>query len=149
MLVIPYFLKLKLHNFSTIKSHKEVRKLLESSFFLLFYLCLMIELARSGVGSVPRTNGSGSVSSGPKTIRILRTRIRHNDLSNAECSFWNFHFFIINTEPTSIILQGPTTNETNLQFFLPRLRTNTDDGSSPTTILGVCVPASGKPAHPF
>ncbi len=49
-----FFLKLHLHHFSKIKSHKEVAKQYESGFSYNF--CLMKE----GSGSVPHTNGSGS-----------------------------------------------------------------------------------------
>jgi hypothetical protein len=56
-------LKLQLHHFSKIKSHKEVTKQYESKFFLLF--CLKKE--GSGAGAVPLTNGSGSGR--PKNIR--------------------------------------------------------------------------------
>jgi hypothetical protein len=56
-----YFLKAHFHHFSEIKSPKEVTKLWESWFFLLFLLDdrRIIE----GSGSIPLTNGSGR----PKT----------------------------------------------------------------------------------
>jgi hypothetical protein len=50
-----------MHNFSKIKSSKEVRKQQES-----YYFCLMIEGSWSG--SIPRTTGSGSRR--PKNIQI-------------------------------------------------------------------------------
>jgi hypothetical protein len=63
-----YFLKVHLHHFSKIISQKEVTKLLESRFFLLFWL--MIE-------------GSGSRRS--KNIRNPRIRIRNTE----KCPFFN------------------------------------------------------------
>jgi hypothetical protein len=63
-----YFLKLHLHNFSKMKSHKEVTK--QRFFLLVLRFCLMI--VKSGVGSIPRANGSGR----PKDILILEIRIR-------------------------------------------------------------------------
>ncbi len=62
-----YFLKVHLHNFSTIKNQR-VTKQLQWRFFLLF--CMMIE----GSGSIPLTNGSRSGSRRPKNIWI---RIRN------------------------------------------------------------------------
>jgi hypothetical protein len=47
-----------LHNFSKIKSHKEVTKLGIKVFS--YYICLIMEGSGAGSGSVPRrTNGSG------------------------------------------------------------------------------------------
>ncbi len=57
-----YFLKVHLHNFSKIKSQKEVTKQQKSRFFL--FLCLMIE--GTGSGSITLTSGSGSGSRRPK-----------------------------------------------------------------------------------
>jgi hypothetical protein len=50
-----YFLKVHLHHFSKIKSHKEVTKHLESRLFLLCFL----KKEGSGAGSVPLANRSG------------------------------------------------------------------------------------------
>jgi hypothetical protein len=52
--LLLYELKVHLHHFSKIKSHKEVKKQLRINVFLLFF-CLMIE----GSGSISLTNGSG------------------------------------------------------------------------------------------
>ncbi len=52
---VYYFLKVHLHNFSEIKSHKEVTQKVGIKVFL-YYFCLMIN--RSGF--VALTNGSGS-----------------------------------------------------------------------------------------
>ncbi len=62
-----YLLKVHLHHFCKIKSHKTVGI---KAFF--YYFCLMIE----GSGSVPLTNWSGSRR--PKNIRI-RIRIHDTD----------------------------------------------------------------------
>jgi hypothetical protein len=51
-----YFLKVHLHQFSKIKSHKEVTKSKNRGFS--YYFCFMVE----GSGFVPQTNGSGSRS---------------------------------------------------------------------------------------
>ncbi len=66
-----FFLKLHLHHFSRIKSHKDVQNSRSPVFLTIFFL--MIE--GSGSGSVPYTNGAGSGSSRTKNIRI---RIRNN-----------------------------------------------------------------------
>ncbi len=55
-----YFLKVHLHNFSKIKSPKEVTKQLESRFFLLF--SLIIE--ESGSGAIPDPAGPKTCGSG-------------------------------------------------------------------------------------
>jgi hypothetical protein len=49
-----YFVKLPLHNFSKIKSHKKVAKQYGRNQWFSYYSCLMIE----GSGSVPLANGS-------------------------------------------------------------------------------------------
>ncbi len=54
-----YLLKLPLHHFSKIKSHKEVSQNSQNRGFSYFF-CLMIEGSESG--SVPHTNGSGSAT---------------------------------------------------------------------------------------
>jgi hypothetical protein len=64
-----YFLKLHLHKFSKIKSHKN-HKTVEIMFFS-YYFCLIIE----GSGSVSHAIGCGSGR--PENIRILRIRIRY------------------------------------------------------------------------
>jgi hypothetical protein len=61
-----YFLEVLLHNFSKIKSKKEVTKQYKSRFS--FYFCLMREGSGSGSGSIPLTNGSGSRT--PKNMWI-------------------------------------------------------------------------------
>ncbi len=58
-----YFLKVHLHNFSKMKSHKEVA---------IQYFCLMIE----GPGSISLAKGSGFGTGRPKNMRILRIRIQ-------------------------------------------------------------------------
>ncbi len=65
-----YFLKVHLHNFSKIKSHKEVKNSRNQGFSYNF--CFMIE--GSGSGAVPLTSGSGSRR--PKNIRI-QIRVRN------------------------------------------------------------------------
>jgi hypothetical protein len=54
LLIDYYFLKVHLHHFSKIKSHKEVTN--NRSQCLSYYFCLMVK----GSGSVYLTNGSGS-----------------------------------------------------------------------------------------
>ncbi len=73
-----YFLKVHLHHFSMIKSHKEVTKQYGRNQRFSYYFCLMIE-GGSGYGSVSLTNGSGCGSGRPKNIWILRIRIRNTD----------------------------------------------------------------------
>ncbi len=63
-----------LHNFSKIKSHKEVTKQKELKFFLLFLLDDTVERYGSVSGSVSLTTGSGSGR--PKNIWILRIQIQ-------------------------------------------------------------------------
>ncbi len=67
-----YFLRVHLHHFSKIKSHKEVTKQQESMFFLLF----LLDDRRIGYGPLSLTNGSGFGSGRPKNIWILRIRTR-------------------------------------------------------------------------
>ncbi len=62
-----YFLKVHLHRFPKIKSHKEVTKLQESMFFLLFLLDDNDRLIRIHIFA----NGSGCGSGRPKNICIL------------------------------------------------------------------------------
>jgi hypothetical protein len=59
-----YFLKVHLHHFSKIKSINKSQKSRNQGFS--YYFCLMME--RSGSGSIPMTNRSGSGR--PKNIRI-------------------------------------------------------------------------------
>jgi len=66
--LLRYFLKVHLHHFSKIKSHKEVTKQYRNKGFS-YYFCLILE----GSGSGPLTNRSGSGR--PKNIRILWIRI--------------------------------------------------------------------------
>jgi hypothetical protein len=69
-----YFLKVHLHYFSKIKSHKEVTKSRKQCYS--YYFCLMTE--GSGSGSISLTNdGSGCGSGRPKNIWILRIRMRN------------------------------------------------------------------------
>jgi hypothetical protein len=53
-----YFLKLHLHHFSKINSHKEVTKQQDQGFS--YYFFFGIERSGAGSGSVPRTNRAGS-----------------------------------------------------------------------------------------
>ncbi len=66
-----YFLKVYLHHFSKIKSHKKSQNCRNQRFS--YYFCLMIEGSRAGSrdgsGSVPRTDGSGSGR--PKTYATV------------------------------------------------------------------------------
>jgi hypothetical protein len=74
-----YYLKVHLHNFSKIKSPKEVKNSRNQS--LSYYFCLMIEGFRSGSGagsrSTPLTSGSGSRRPKNMWIRWIRIRIRN------------------------------------------------------------------------
>ncbi len=65
------FLKVHLHHFSKIKSHKESQNSRNQGFS--YYFCMMIE--GSGSGTIPLTSGSGSGSGKPKNmwIRIRNT----------------------------------------------------------------------------
>ncbi len=72
-----YFLKLRLHHFSKIKSQKESQNSRNQGFS--YYFCMMIEGSgsgsKAGSGSIPLTSGSGSGR--PKNIWIrIRIRIR-------------------------------------------------------------------------
>ncbi len=71
--LLPYFLKVHLHHFSKIKSHKKSQN--SRNQCLSYCFCLMREESGSGRGSISLTNGSGSGR--PKNIWILRIRI-HN-----------------------------------------------------------------------
>jgi hypothetical protein len=71
-----YFVKLHLHHFSNIYSHKESQNSRNQGFS--YYFCLMIE----GSGSGPHTNGSGW----PKTIGIrIQFTIRNTSSKYREC----------------------------------------------------------------
>ncbi len=78
-----YFLKVHLHQFSKIKSHKEVTKRRNQCFS--YYFCLIIE--ESGSGSVSLTNGYGCGSGRPKNIWIIRIWIRKTDKNSIKSCF--------------------------------------------------------------
>jgi hypothetical protein len=67
-----YFLKVRLHHFSKLKSQKDVRNSRYQGFS--YYFSLMIEGSGVGSGCIPLTNGSGSRR--PKNTWI-RIRIRN------------------------------------------------------------------------
>ncbi len=73
-----YFLKLHLHNFSYIKSHKEVPK--QSKAFLI----ILLDDRRVRLRTVFRTNGSGSMR--PKNIR--NTALRSLTLTTIINTYW-------------------------------------------------------------
>ncbi len=64
-----YFLKVHLHHFSKIKSHKESQNRRNQGFS--YYFCMMIE----GSGSIPLTSGSWSGSGRPKNMWIRNTAL--------------------------------------------------------------------------
>jgi hypothetical protein len=92
-------MKVHLHNFSKIKSHKEVKNSRNQGFSS--YFCLMIE--GSGSGSVPLINGSGS-----RRLKNIRIRIRiHN-------TAWNPFLFFLNADILwADYLQTETVADTN------------------------------------
>jgi hypothetical protein len=73
--LLPYCLKVHLHDFLKIKSQKESQNSRNQGFS--YYFCMMIE--GSGSGFIPLTSGSGSGSGRPKNmwIRWIRIRIRN------------------------------------------------------------------------
>jgi hypothetical protein len=81
-----YFLKVFLHNFSKVKSQKEVKNSRNQGFS--YYFCLMIEGSRSesgaGSGSISLTNGSGSKRPKNTWIRWIRIRIRIRNTGEKE-----------------------------------------------------------------
>jgi hypothetical protein len=70
-----YFLKVRLHHFSKIKSLKESQNRRNQGFS--YYFCMMIE--GSGSGYIPLTSGSGSGRPKNMWIRWIR-RIRNTDV---------------------------------------------------------------------
>ncbi len=74
-----YFLKVYLHHFSKIKSHKEVTKQWNQCFS--YYFCLLIEGSWFGSGFVSLTNGSGS------------GRPKHMDPTDPDPKHWQIHSY--------------------------------------------------------
>ncbi len=70
-----YFLKVRLHHFSKIKSQKKSQNSRNKSF--AYYFCMMIEGSGSGSGSIPLINGSGSGSERSKNMWIRWILIRN------------------------------------------------------------------------
>ncbi len=111
-----YFLKVLLQHFSKIKVKKKSQNCINQGFS--YYFCLMIE--GSGSGSIPLTNGSGSMRPKNMWIRIRDTDIMNDPLASPDylpssssvsgASQW------LNSRISSSVMCGePSINSANLQ----------------------------------
>ncbi len=97
-----FFLKVHLHHFSKDKKSKRVTNRRKQG---TYYFCMLIE--RSGSGSIPLTNGSGSGRLKNMWIRI-RIRIRNTDRQSTEWFIENKAFLpLYDLAPTIIPSHSP------------------------------------------